>query len=254
MLKQRFTNLLSTLGFQRVKPSFAAALVIMAFLVIFQVLYQITSSAAISISFTICVFVQFIDLVRTRLEKIKLDQNLEWPKFLDAIHSASWAGASFAQALLDSKKFAPRHGAWAFEEFSKDVDSGVDLDSALLNLKARLDTPVSDRFVEITRLANQSSGNGYLAALRSQSIQLRAENTTWQEVSTKQNWVISSGRLAVFAPWLTLLLLCSRHETSQAFSTSEGMTLLLVGLFLSLFAFRLISFLGKLPTRLRVLK
>lgn len=215
--------------------------------------YEITGSVMIACSLTVCVCVQVLDSLKTRAAVLAQKQNSDWPKFLDAIHSATWAGASLEQAILDSKSFAPRNVNWAVLDLEKDLLAGLDFDLAMFNLKQRLASPVVDRFVELTRLANQSGGRGYLAALRAQSIQLRLENATWTEVQVKQNWVIASAKLAVLAPWLILLLLSLRRETAATFNTETGLVVLLVGLVASLLAFQLVKFLSALPSPQRVL-
>jgi tight adherence protein B len=143
--------------------------------------------------------------------------------------------------------------SWAVNDLEKDLMAGVEFDLAMSNLKTRLASPIVDRFVELTRLANQSGGRGYLAALRAQSIQLRLENATWTEVQVKQNWVIASAKLAVLAPWLILLLLSLRKETAATFDSETGMFVLLTGLVASLLAFQLVKFLSALPRQQRVL-
>jgi tight adherence protein B len=138
-------------------------------------------------------------------------------------------------------------------EFEKDHNSGIAFSDSLDNLKARLANPIADRFIEITRLASASGGRGYLSALRAQSLQLRLENSTWSEINVKQNWVLGTAKLAVLAPWLILVLLCLRPETAIAFQSESGVTVLALGTFASLLAFRLIKTLGRLPPRQRTL-
>ena len=254
MLIQKLRNSIALLGFPRINLLGVILLGTGLLVLQYLILISVTNSVAISLSISACVFAQVLDSFRVRVERLKFEQNFDWPKFLEAIHSAAWAGSSMIEAILDSKKFAPRHTFWAFDELAIDLNASLDVDAALLNLKMRLDSYPSDRFVAISQLAHQSSGRGYLAALRGQAQQLRADNATWQDVAAKQSWVISSGRLAVFAPWLTLLLLAMRKETAIAFATTEGVTVLVFGLVMSLVAFKLISFLGKLPSRPRIIR
>jgi tight adherence protein B len=221
-------------------------------LVIFAI-QQLTSSWAIAFSCYVCLFAQLLDSLQNRAAKHTLQQQLQWPNYLDAIHSAIWAGATVQQALVDCSPHAPKTASWAFVELEKDIGSGLDLDATLLNLKSRLASPIADRFVEITRLAHGLGGQGFLPGLKAQASQLRAENANWEEINVKQSWVISSARLAVFAPWLILLLLGTRSETSAAFNTEIGLLILLIGLGASLFAFRLVRLLAKLPERRRIL-
>jgi tight adherence protein B len=204
-------------------------------------------------SVCVCVAAQLLDTLQTKIKNENLKTNLEWPKFLDSIHSAAWAGASLEQAILDSVAVAPPKISWALLEFEKDHSAGIAFSQSLDNLKARLGNPIADRFIEITRLASASGGRGYLSALRSQALQLRLENATWSEIQVKQNWVLGTAKLAVLAPWLVLVLLGMRPETAVAFQTETGVTVLVIGLVASLLAFRLIKALGTLPQRTRTL-
>jgi len=251
MLKvERF---LANLGWQSISPAKFISGCFASSSILLILIYQVTGSAMIAFSVLVCVLVQFFDSLKSRIQILSQKHDAEWPKFLDAIHSSAWSGNSLEQAILDSKTFAPRNLNWAITDLEKDLLSGLPLDTALVNLKARLGTPIVDRFVELTRLANQSGGRGYLAALRAQAVQLRLENATWSEVQVKQNWIISSAKLAVFAPWLVLILLSIRRETAEAFNTETGVMVLLIGLSASLFAFQLVKFLSSIPKRQRVL-
>lgn len=240
-------------GFSTIQPAQFILLIVTGFAVLFGAVLLVTSSMLIAGSVCLCVGAQLLDTLQTRVKTENLKTNLEWPKFLDSIHSAAWAGASLEQAILDSVAVAPPKIAWALLEFEKDQGSGLPFSQSLDNLKARLANPIADRFIEITRLASASGGRGYLSALRSQALQLRLENATWSEILAKQNWVLGTAKLAVLAPWLVLVLLGMRPETALAFQTETGIAVLVIGLVASLLAFRLIKALGTLPQRTRTL-
>jgi len=240
-------------GFSTIQPAQFMLLLVTGFTLLFGVVLLMTSSMLIAGSVCLCVGAQLLDTLQTRIKTENLKANLEWPKFLDSIHSAAWAGASLEQAILDSVSVAPPKIAWALLEFERDQGSGLAFSQSLDNLKARLANPIADRFIEITRLASASGGRGYLSALRSQALQLRLENATWSEIQAKQNWVLGTAKLAVLAPWLVLVLLGMRPETAVAFQTETGIVVLVIGLVASLLAFRLIKTLGALPQRTRTL-
>lgn len=240
-------------GLSTIQPAQFILLLVTGFALLFGVVLVITSSMLIAGSVCLCVGAQLLDTLQTRVKTENLKANLEWPKFLDSIHSAAWAGASLEQAILDSVSVAPPKIAWALLEFERDQGSGLPFSQSLDNLKARLANPIADRFIEITRLASASGGRGYLSALRSQALQLRLENATWSEIQAKQNWVLGTAKLAVLAPWLVLVLLGMRPETAVAFQTETGIVVLVIGLVASLLAFRLIKTLGALPQRNRTL-
>lgn len=250
---RKIANSLSAAGIARIQPAQLVLLVIAGLSLALTLLTLVTSSVLIASSVCFCVAVQLVDTLQNRIRAESFKANSQWPKYLDSIHSAAWAGASLEQAILDSISFAPPKLAWALLEFEKDQSSGVTFTQSLDNLKARLANPVADRFIEITRLASASGGRGYLNALRNQSLQLRLENATWTEIQVKQNWVLGTAKLAVLAPWLVLVLLSLRPETAIAFQTEVGIAVLVIGLVASLLAFRLVKALGALPERVRTL-
>jgi tight adherence protein B len=250
---RKLSTLLIQAGMTKIQPA-QFVLILLASSGAFLVLMSaVTSSVLIGASITICVLVQLVDSFRSRIRTELYKTNLEWPKFLDSIHSAAWAGASLEQAILDSISFAPAKLSWALLEFEKDQNSSLPLSQNLDNLKARLANPIADRFIEITRLASASGGRGYLNALRNQALQLRLENATWTEIQVKQNWILGTAKLAVLAPWLVLVLLSLRPETAIAFQSETGIAVLVIGLVASLLAFRFIKALGSLPQRSRTL-
>lgn len=240
-------------GLTNVQPAQFILLLTGSFGGLFGLLTFLTHSVLIAGAVCVCVGAQLLESFQSRVQLESQRANTLWPKYLDAIHSATWAGASLEQALLDSVSSAPPKISWALLEFEKDQGSGLSFTQSLDNLKARLANPISDRFIEITRLASASGGRGYLAALRTQALQLRLENATWVEIQVKQNWVLGTAKLAVLAPWLVLVLLSLRPETAIAFQSELGFAVLAIGLAASLLAFRLIKSLGKLPVRNRTL-
>jgi len=249
----KLTSHLRQAGFSENQPAQFILLLIGSFIGLFGLLIVLTRSALISGALCVCVGAQLFESLRSRVQIENQRVNTLWPKYLDAIHSASWAGATLEQAILDSVSSAPTKISWAFLEFERDQSSGLPFAQSLDNLKARLANPIADRFIEITRLASASGGRGYLNALRRQALQLRLENATWAEIQVKQNWVLGTAKLAVLAPWLVLVLLSLRPETAIAFESEIGVAVLAIGLLATLIAFRLIKFLGKLPVRNRTL-
>lgn len=250
----KVTMFLSRAGLDFLAKPAAFCLVLVSVVAGMLLVANLTNSVSIAISLFVCLFAQALDTLNARIASLQREQDADWPKYLDAIHSAIWSGSSLQEAILSSSTFAPKGAAWAFLELEKDLESGLTLDESLVNLKTRLANPVADRFAEITRLANLVGGHGYLSGLRNQAHQLRLEVSNWDEISVKQSWVIGSARLAVFAPWLILLLLSLRSETGAAFNTEIGITILVFGLLSSLLAFRMVRFLAKLPSRKRILE
>jgi len=252
-VRNRLRDFLTTSNLAFLSPIQFGVAVATALSLIWLLVFGITRSNPIASSICLCAIAQGIESFNSRASAHALRTNLEWPKYLDAIHSLVWSGATLQEAIIDSAKYSPISVRGAIRELEVDDAGGLPFDQCLDNFKVRLANPVADRFVELTRIAHTSGGRGYLAALRNQSAQLRNENAVWSEIQAKQNWVLSTAKLAILAPWLVLVLLGFRRETAEAFETETGLAVLAVGLIASLLAFKLIKALGKLPTRQRTL-
>ena len=97
-----------------------------------------------------------------------------------------------------------------------------------------------------------SGGAGYIESLNSQAKITRSDIATWGELESKQGWVTGTAKLALAAPWLVVVFLTSRPENVKIYNSNEGLTILLVGLTVSLIAYRLIGVLGNLTKPKRV--
>jgi tight adherence protein B len=106
--------------------------------------------------------------------------------------------------------------------------------------------------IELIRLVHLSGGAGYLDSLRAQAQNTRSEIATWGELESKQGWVTGTAKLALVAPWIIVLFLSSRPENVEIYNTNEGLAILLLGLTVSLVAYRLIGLLGNLAKPKRV--
>jgi tight adherence protein B len=175
-----------------------------------------------------------------------------WPEVIDSLISAAAAGISipesFAELSLEGPKVLRPH----FVNLMRTFDSGVSMSQVLLGLKAELGEVHADRLIELTRVVIEAGGEGYVSSLKSQSHLTREDLALWGELESKQGWVSGTAKLAVAAPWLIVAMLSTRPENAAAYQSAEGTLILLVGLLVSIFAYRLINLLGGLTTAPRV--
>ena len=114
-------------------------------------------------------------------------------------------------------------------------------------------TSIADA-IEALRLAQEVGGAELGALLRALSRMLREDLRTRGELRARQSWTVNGARVAVRAPWLVLALLSTRPQAAQAYATTAGGLVLLVGALVSAIAYRLMLRLGRLPEEERVLR
>ena len=118
-------------------------------------------------------------------------------------------------------------------------------------LKTALADPVADRIIETLRMARQVGGTKLGTVLRALASSVREEAALRAEVDARQSWVRAAAVLGVIAPWVVLVLLASRPEGARAYSSPEGILLVLGGAAVSVVAYRLMLRLGRLPEQAR---
>jgi len=232
-----------------------------------QLLFLVISSALIlaswvQLSFEVLGLTIFSALATlgTSLEALRLrakqrsDQLAKlWPEVLDSLQSAASSGFGIVDSLDEVSRGGPSRIRPAFQGLVQRIDSGFGMDQSLDWFKSHLGQIQADRFVELIRIVNRSGGSGYLDSLRDQALRTRSEIALWAELDSKQGWVTGTAKLAIVSPWIVVATLSVRAENVAIYNTAEGTAVLIVGLLVSLMAYRMVGLLGSLSKPSRVL-
>jgi tight adherence protein B len=177
-----------------------------------------------------------------------------WPEAVDNLASGIRAGLSLPEALAKLGDRGPEQLRPAFAAFGQDFRATGRFEDCLDALKARLADPVGDRIVESLRVTREVGGSDLGRVLRTLSAFLREDAHTRGELEARQSWTVNAARLAVVAPWAVLVLLSTRAEAAAAYNTPAGVTVLAVGALSTVFAYRLMVRVGRLPVEVRVMR
>jgi tight adherence protein B len=206
----------------------------------------------LSISAAMATVGLIFELVRLRAKSRSDTLSKLWPGVIESLQSAAKSGIGLIDALSEIGETGPTQIRNYFREFVARIDRGESFDSSLAFLKSDLGQLHADRLIELIRIVHASGGAGYLESLNEQGRITRTEIATWGELESKQGWVTGTAKLALVAPWIIVTFLSSRSENVAIYNTNEGLTILLVGLVVSLIAYRLIGILGNLTRPKRV--
>lgn len=175
----------------------------------------------------------------------------QWPDVVDALISAIRSGANIPDAVISLAGFSSRAVSTPAALFAQDYKASGNFELAATDLKARWANPNGDRIVETLRLGRELGGTEITTVLGSLGSHLRAESALRQEVEARQGWIRLAARIGVMAPWIVLVLLSTRPEAAQAYNSGAGIVLILIGLGVSLLAYRIMSAVGYLPEEKR---
>lgn len=188
--------------------------------------------------------VMFLRGRRLRLRKARRQM---WPDVCDLLVAAIRVGLSLPDAVASLAESAPPAVRPAFQVFARDLQSTGRFESSLDRLKATLADPIADRIAETLRMARQVGGTELTGVLRALSSSVRADAALRGEVEARQSWIRGAAVLGAVAPWVILGLLVMRPEGRDAYGSTEGVLVILVGAVVSVVAFRIMLRIGRLP-------
>jgi tight adherence protein B len=174
-----------------------------------------------------------------------------WPDVVDHLVSAVRSGLALPDSVVTLAHSGPPITRAAFADFERDYRMTGGFADSLDRLKDRLADPVADRIIETLRMSREVGGNELTTVLRNLAAYLRQEAAIRSEIEARQSWIVNAARLGVAAPWVVLLLLSTRPEAAQAYNSPAGVAVIVVGLGLSVVAYRLMIGIGRLPEERR---
>lgn len=185
--------------------------------------------------------------LQNRARKRAKERRGLWPDVCDLLVSSVRAGMSLADAVASLAISGPERLRPDFVRFARDVSASGHLDAALAGLKTRLADPIADRIVETLRMAREVGGTELVPTLRALGASVRADAALRAEVEARQSWIRAAAVLGAIAPWVILGLLALRPEAAAAYSSPQGIALILGGSIVTVVAFRLMLRVGRLP-------
>ncbi|THG28531.1 type II secretion system F family protein [Naasia lichenicola] len=192
-----------------------------------------------------------LGLVGWRAASRRKLSRLGWPDLVDHLLGSVRAGLALPDAVAALSTAGPIALRDPFVAFERDYRATGSFSRSLDDLKAALADPTADRILETLRMAREVGGTELTSVLRALSSNLRQEAAVRAEIEARQSWVANAARLGVAAPWLVLVLLCTRPEAAAAYDTPTGLTVLLAAGAISVVAYRLMLAIGKLPEERR---
>lgn len=241
-------------GYATVTPTNLLVGSVVLFAMVFLGSAVVTGVVPIALCFGLIAAAGPISLVRMRARTRRNKLRDLWPDAVDNITSGVRAGLALPEALSQLAIRGPEELRPAFAGFAEDYRTTGRFHDCLDRLKDSLSDPVADRLVESLRIAREVGGSDLGKLLRTLSTFLREDARTRAELETRQSWTVNAARLAVAAPWIVLAMLALRGGSLAAYSSPAGWAILAIGAGLTVVAYRLMVWIGRLPDEERVLR
>ncbi len=193
-----------------------------------------------------------IALIRRRARIRRRELREVWPDAIDALLASVRGGYSLAESLCSLADQGPHVLRPAFAHFAGNYRVAGSFEDSLKVLTDELADPVADRVAASLLIAHQVGGRDLGTVLRTLSALLREDTRLRGELEARQSWTTNAARLAVAAPWITLLMLSTRPAALQAYRSPAGAVVLLCAALVSVLAYRVMVWIGRLPDERRL--
>jgi len=215
------------------------------------VVFALVPVAALALTAAVVVSVVPSAVVTVRARARRRATRVVWPDVVDHLVSAVRSGLALPDSVVSLASAGPPVTRAAFAQFEAEYRATGNFSLCIGQLKDRLADPVADRILETLRMSREVGGSELTTVLRNLAAYLRQEAAIRSEVEARQSWVMNAARLGVAAPWIVLLLLASRPEAAAAYNTAAGAALVIVGLAVSVVAYRIMVAVGRIPDERR---
>jgi len=188
-------------------------------------------------------------IARERVELSKL-----WPEILDHIISGLRSGLSLAETLAGLSTRGPIQTKALFVDCERLLRESGDFQQAFRLIKEKFCDPLADQVCEVLNFARGTGSRDTVVTLRTLGDFIRSDIALRAEIRAKHGWIKNSALIAAAAPWILLLILSTQSNTISAFSTPAGVTVLMVGVGMSLVAYLWMGRVGRLPEVPRIFR
>lgn len=243
----RLRRLLEESGHARSSTQTLVAIMIGAALLAACMVWLITTLPALALLAAVAGAAAPVLYLSERRLRLRKARRQLWPDVCDLLVAAIRVGLSLPDAVASLAESAPPAVRPVFVVFARDLRATGRFETSLDRLKDTLADPIADRIVETLRMARQVGGTELTGVLRALSASVRADASLRGEVEARQSWIRGAAVLGVVAPWVILGLLALRPEGRSAYASPEGVVVILIGAVVSVFAYRIMLRIGRLP-------
>jgi tight adherence protein B len=215
------------------------------------VMLVVTTSLVVASMFGLLAGLSPLTILSRRRNRLRTARAGSWPDAVDDLASAVRAGMALPEALSALAQRGPVELREPFQNFAVEYARTGSFSRCLDGLAAQLDDPTGDRVVDALRLARDVGGTDLGRLLRTLSTVLREDARARAELVARQSWSMNAARVAVAAPWVTLIMLSFRPGALACYDSAPGAMVLAIAAGMSGIAYVLMRRIGRLPAEQR---
>jgi tight adherence protein B len=219
-----------------------------------SLLFALSLTKSLPISTALAVLTLSMHYVGTRRREARNSQALmsAMPEIIDHIISGIQSGLSLNESLTSLSARGPLISQAMFKEHGIRMGGGTKFEESVAILQDEFSLRSADQLFESLLFAKTLGGTELVTLLRQLGDFTRQDLALRHEIEAKQSWIRNSAHLSSAAPWLLLLLLSTQPSTAATYATSAGITVLFIGVMMTLTAYLWMGRLARLPEPPRI--
>ena len=211
-------------------------------------LFALSLTRSLQIASALAILALSMQQLNARRKQVKNSEALmnAIPEIIDHIISGVQSGLSLNESLSSLSTRGPLISQAMFRGHRARMGDGAKFEESVAILQKEFALRSADQLLESLLFAKSLGGSELITLLRQLGDFTRQDLALRHEIGAKQSWIRNSAHLSATAPWLLLLL------TALAYSSSSGITVLSLGVLMTLGAYLWMGRLAQLPDAPRI--
>jgi len=188
-------------------------------------------------------------LLKKRSERLKELKMQQWLYFLDNMSSATKAGFSIKESLMQALNSAEVPLKNDLYSAIIEINRSNQVSKVIPILKKDVTDEIGRNVVKIIELVHFLGASDLSKILSILSNSSREFHELITELKTKQTWVLNGAKIAIAAPWVVLLALWTQENVRNSYQTINGQIVLFLVALLGVAGFLVMQKIGNLEIR-----
>ena len=217
-------------------------------------LFALSLTRSLQIASALAILALSMQQLNARRKQVKNSEALmnAIPEIIDHIISGVQSGLSLNKSLSSLSTRGPLISQAMFRGHRARMGDGAKFEESVAILQKEFALRSADQLLESLLFAKSLGGSELITLLRQLGDFTRQDLALRHEIGAKQSWIRNSAHLSATAPWLLLLLISTQPSTALAYSSSSGITVLSLGVLMTLGAYLWMGRLAQLPDAPRI--
>lgn len=191
-------------------------------------------------------------ILRKNIEKVKELKMQQWLYFIDNMSSATKAGFSIKESLLQALNAVENPLRQDLYASILEMNRTNQISKVIPILKQDVKDEIGKNIIKVIELVHFLGATDFSKILQILSNSSREFHDLLLELKTKQSWVLNGAKIAISAPWIVLLALWTQENVRNSYQTLNGQVVLFLVALLGIAGYLVMQKIGNLEVNRQI--